>query len=343
MALSLDDFVAWAEKHFENVNVKGSQVTFNSPFCDIEGMDPDTGGHLSCNIEGGKGRIRDGVYRCFKTEQSGTVVGLVSQFSKCTYEEAKDLLGGERNLERMERRVDEFFKATDLKKPTPPEPEKKLALPHYTYPLSELSGHPQGHQAIEYILSRKLKINNLKFCTQGKLWGRIIIPYYDRRGALIYYNGRAMGNRKPKYKGPEQEEWGIGKGDVLYMTEWPQAGTVLYITEGEFDALSLSICGLPAGALGGKSLSDGQVELLRGYHVCLCLDNDNFGGKAVLGVAKKLVENGFQVQYVRPPEGYKDWNEMLQKLSLGIMLAYVTKEQKSYSIREEWTLQNWPM
>ena len=343
MAVSLDDFVTWAERHFDNVRVKGSQVTMNSPFCEMEGMEADNGGHLSCNVDGGRKNVRNGVFRCFKTERTGSLVNLVSQIGKCTYEEARDVLGGERNLEMMERKVDEFFKATDLKKPTPVEIKSKISLPDYTYPLNELWGHTQGKQAIEYIQSRKLDINNLKFCTQGDLWGRIIISYYDRNRNLIYFNGRALGDRKPKYKGPDAEKVGIGKGEVLFMTEWAQPDTMIYVTEGEFDALTLSKCGLPACALGGKSLSDAHLGLLRGYRICLCLDNDESGDKAWLDISKKMVENGFNVEFVRPPKGYKDWNEMLQKLDPQIILGYVTKEQKPYSIREEWTLQNWHM
>jgi hypothetical protein len=73
------------------------------------------------------------------------------------------------------------------------------------------------------------------------------------------------------------------------------------------------------------------------------LDNDNFGGRAVSDIAKKLIENGFQVHFVRPPQGYKDWNEMLQALDQKVISGYVQKEKTEYSLREEWKLQNWPM
>ena len=73
----------------------------------------------------------------------------------------------------------------------------------------------------------------------GRYKGRIIIPYYDKIGNLIYFNGRHLGNSKCKYLGPPKDI-GVGKEDVVFMAgKWPETGSIIYLCEGEFNAISL--------------------------------------------------------------------------------------------------------
>jgi len=341
MAVNYEAFLSWAEKRFDNIKANGKEVMVSSPFPEEEGLEPDYKTHLWCNVEGGKHQRGDGVYRCWKTDKVGTLTGLVMKVEGCTYEEAVDILGGTSNRGIIEQRMENFFQDKDREEitnsfyiPPPQKDEVKLKLPDYTYPLTELVNHPAGKKAIEYLKNRELSYENLNFCTRGKYNNRIVIPYYGKQGDLIYYNCRDIGNRKQKYLGPPKEI-GIGKGDVLFMTSWPNKGDAVYLCEGELDALTLAECGLNAAAVGGKFITIAQIELLRGYKIVLALDNDPVGIRAVLKeIGNTLLAEGFSVNFVIPPDPYKDWNEMLQGTDkVSVFVTYLKKSMRRFEIQ----------
>lgn len=79
--------------------------------------------------------------------------------------------------------------------------------------------------------------------------GRILVPYYDNKGRLIYWNSRAFTKtcEGPKYKAAPGRH-------PLYVPYRDSARAVVLV-EGVFDALAVvQKTGYPAIALGGKSL-----------------------------------------------------------------------------------------
>ena len=309
--VDFDSFLRWAEDKFDSVVVKGPEIKLNSIFA------PDRHHHLCCNPNGGKHKRPDGCYHCWKTGEYGTLVGLVMQVEGCTYQEAKEILDGGISIRDLEDRLEEFF-ANQENKEIPP-PENKLTLPEDTYPITELSPLHRG-VAESYLKNRLLPIESFYYCIAGDYRNRIIIPYYDREEKLIYWNARHVGQSKLRYRGPEKT-CGVGKSDVLYAPKWPCFGSKVYLTEGEFDALTLQICGFNGMACGGKELDDKQIELLRGYRICLGLDNDATVDEAkapgltgMLNMGNKLLAAHFVVSFVRPPRVFKDWNKMLVSL-----------------------------
>jgi len=339
MAVNYEAFLSWAESRFDNIKATGKEIMVNSPFPEEEGLSPDFKTHLWCNVGGGKHNRNDGVYRCWKTDKIGTLTGLVMKVDGCTYEEAVELLGGHNDRGLIEKKMENFVfnvnkpDATDGFNIPTPEPKKiDLSLPNYTYPLTELTNHPAGIKAIEILKNRKLPWEGLYFCTRDEIYkNRIVIPYYGKEGELIYYNCRAIDKRKPKYRGPP-EEVGVGKGDVLFMTSWPDEGGILYICEGEFDAMTLAECGVPSAAFGGKFLSDEHIKLLRGCKIVLAGDSDPVGLLAILkNLGNQLLSEGFAVSYVVPPPPYKDWNELWQNIERAAsLIKYLAKGVKKF-------------
>jgi DNA primase len=326
MAIDFESFVQWCEERFPgDVQVKGKEVRLNSIFA------PDHKHHLWCNPYGGKKHVGDGVYRCFYTEKHGTLVGLVMEVDNCSYEEAKELLSGNTPIRILEDELDKFFQEKEEQKESV---EIKLSLPPYTYLISSL---PKSSllrmEAEDYLSNRKLPIDGLYVNSQDKDYkNRIIIPYYDAQGKLIYFNGRSMIDRKDvlRYRGPEKEI-GVGKGDVIYATNWPAKGSKIYLTEGELDALTLRICGFNGMACGGKTLSDQQIQFIKDYKVCLALDEDEAGFSGILEMAKKLIANQIpSITYCRPPVGLKDWNKMLVKYKAELIVAWIQENEKPF-------------
>lgn len=329
MSIDFDKFLSWAEARFDDVVVRGEEILLNSVFCE------DRKRHMWCNPSGGKTGCKSGVYHCWKSDKSGSLVGLVMLVDKCSYDEAVEILGApsEGSLEDLERRVREIFEKKPHDNP-PEEVAPNLQMPESCYLLDELPSYNEtSRSALEYLKSRDIDPSGLFVCTRGRYRNRIVIPYYDRDGSLFYYNGRYIGDpgSNLRYLGPPKE-LGIGKGDVMFVPHWPADGEKIYITEGEFDALALRRAGFNSAALGGKNMSQRQMELMSPYVMVLCLDADQAGGKATSDIASFLMSNGVKgIRYVRPCVEHKDWNGLLVAKGPKILMAYVNSQEKEYS------------
>lgn len=334
MAINRDKFLTWAKKHWGNdIVIKGDEILLNSPFTE------DYKHHLSCNCDpkGNKHHTPYGGFRCFKSETKGTLIRLVMEVEKCTEEEAFEILGqGSTSLAELEEKLALFMGKKPKIEAVEDKPVEGLTLPPDTYKFDDLpSSNLYRQLAIEYLTKRKIPLDGLMICIRGRYKNRIIIPYYDREGKMIYWNGRTLENREgvPRYQGPDKEV-GVGKSDVIYMPQWPEDGD-LYIAEGEFDSISISLSGLNAGAIAGKELYDKQYEYIKPYTPILCLDADKAGGQALLNIGSSLKRRGVsEVYYVRPPmrsDGKKmDWNDMYVKYGPKVLKAYMLKNRKPY-------------
>jgi len=327
MAIDFDKFLKWAESRWDgDVVVKGNEIKVNSIFCE------DFKHHLWCNPMGGKKELPNGAFRCWKSDRHGSLITLVMLRDNVTYQEALDILGAtDLSMVELERKLAEIMGKKD--EPELPVGERGLQLPPETYRIEDLDSNNFFRVEAEvYMLSRCLPTEGLYVCCGGEYQYRIVIPYYDREGRLIYFNARYLSesDKVAKYRGPDKEV-GVGKGDVIYMPRWYLPGGKLYLTEGEFDAMSLLVAGLNAGAFGGKTISEQQAEYLRGYIPVLCVDNDNAGKAALPDIKDKLTGWGFTMRYVRPPSQFKDWNEMLQKAGPNLIKAYIEKYEKDFT------------
>jgi DNA primase len=186
--------------------------------------------------------------------------------------------------------------------------------------------------AMEYLNQRKIPCEGLYICVEGDYKNRIIIPYYDKYKNLIYYNGRTLSNDKKvlRYMKAKPEE--ASQEHVLFLKDWPSIGKKIYLTEGEFDAITLSLAGFHGAACGGKYLSSDQIEILRDYQIVLAFDSDEPGKKALLDIGNQLLVVGFtNIRYVRPPTIFKDWNKLLQERNIETIQSYIEKYEKPYT------------
>ena len=327
--VSFDKFREWAEDRFDgDIQVKeGKEVKINSIFT----SEPDTSHKLWCSPAGGKKSRQNGVYHCWKTNAKGSLAKLIMLVDGCDYEEAVSILRGDTtSIREMERQLEEYLNKKDGPKEEESPKEIVLSLPPYAVPL-ESKGWWQNIGR-EYLANRCIPYKGYYICTEDKYKGRIVIPYYDAKGKLIYWNARATHPKaKLRYVGPPKEV-GVGKDDVIYMDRWPQRGETIHLCEGEFNAKSLTIAGFYGAACGGKNMSEKQAAMLKGYKVVICLDRDKPGIAASVVMVEKLGEFSLggknRIMLVRPPVGYKDWNEMLVGLGPEILTAYILRSQK---------------
>ena len=329
--ISYERFLEWAEKRFGDVKASSKEIRINSIFTE------DYKYHMSCNPSGGKKNLPYGVYHCWKTNKGGSLVSLVMLVDKCSFDEALDTLDAiDLNFENLKDQVDNLFNTKKEIK----EIIKTIELPNYTYKITELNDNNLWRTDSEiYLNNRKIPYDEFYICTNGDYKNRIIIPYFDENGVMIYWNSRLMieNKKSPKYLGPDKA-CGIGKSDVVYFPRHYKnnKNLKLYITEGEFDAYSLYLSGPASCALGGKSIEEKQIEMIRGFIPVLCFDTDNkkidAGGDAMIKIGEMLKSKGFdKIYYVRPPLKYKDWNKMLVETNERIVNYYVIKNEIEFT------------
>jgi DNA primase len=255
----------------------------------------------------------------------------------CSFKEAIEILGGEieSSWEDLHKKVEELFSdpTKSIQDAEFIQEKTKFNLPEYSYPILDLpEWNPFRKKAEQYLKKRKIEIGNLLVAIKGRYYNRLVIPYYDKNNNLIYYNCRTLGKEVPKYLGPIKNELlNIGKDDVIFMPKWANHNSKLYLTEGEFDSITLFQCGLSSAALGGKNLSNYHVEVLKNYQLVVALDADNAGKlglKSIAGEGSKL--NTDSILFVRPPKEFKDWNEFYINYDASIVNKYIKTQEKPY-------------
>lgn len=338
MAVDYDAFLEWANKKFgpENIKIRNKgEICTHSFFAHQAGIH-DWKYHLWMNPSGGKKELKHGAYRCWKTDAMGSLVGLVSMLDHIPFEEAEEMLCGTSSLRALERQAHEFFGSKDayaeIEEETPLPPKAEVEFPPLTFFIKDMSqSNFKRRDAEKYLKGRKLQPEKYAVCVGDEDFkNRIIIPYYDNDGKLIFYNARTMSKKKDIIKYRKCE--GVDQDTVLYLPEWPKHGERVYLMEGEFDADSVHQAGLFSCACGGKHLSESQIEILRDYKVTLAFDSDKWGGIAMNKVGGQLLEKGFaDLRYVRPPINYKDWNKLLQERNSHVVRAYIQQFEKPYT------------
>lgn len=307
-------FIKWADQKIGQAIIKGDQIRFNSPFCE------DTKHHLYCNVK----KFWKGVYNCFKSNNKGTVVSLVMKVENCNYDQALSILGIRQNkfFEKFEIEAE----GTDIENLIQEE-FVVLKIPENIVPINDAPFWLKT-KAKEYLASRNINPDIFYVGIDGRMKNRVIIPYKNRKGDWIYYNGRALFENKLRYLGPPKEEHDIGKADVIFFPNWFETNQKVYVCEGEFDCLSICSNNVLGCAIGGKFVSVKQASVLANKQVCLAFDNDEAGKTSIENSAKTLKAFGCQVSFVHPPQDIKDWNEFLIKHGKDVLNAYIKMAEK---------------
>ena len=141
---------------------------------------------------------------------------------------------------------------------------------------------------------------------------RVIFPIENRKGQVIAFGARAMGDSKPKYlNSPESPSF--SKKAVLYG--WPQArervkrNLPLLLVEGYMDVISVT-ASKKAAALAplGTALTEEQISLAWRLHdePILCFDGDVAGRNAANKAIERILpilEPGKTVRIAALPDG----------------------------------------
>ena len=143
--------------------------------------------------------------------------------------------------------------------------------------------------------------------------GRITFPISDRRGRIVGFGARTLGDAQPKYlNSPETEIF--NKRDLLYgfpqVTEAIRKERAALVVEGYTDVLMLYQSGIKnAVATLGTSTTPGHLRMLSGYadRIYVLFDPDAAGEKAIQRAAATAADLKLDLRVLRLPEDPADW------------------------------------
>lgn len=164
-----------------------------------------------------------------------------------------------------------------------------------------------------------------------RLSGRLILP--EVRGKqVVFYQARAMDDRKPKYTNPRLpiHPWGL---ETLVDRKTGELHDPVFIAEGIFDVLPLAEAGHPVLAICGANLAlHPEIPLLIGARrVVILADRDTPTEQNIFGVGwdkahkvkEALAATAHPVVTQTPPE-YKDLGEWLASVGIEEVVARLT-------------------
>ena len=172
---------------------------------------------------------------------------------------------------------------------------------------------------------------------------RLVIPYLQPDGGVRYVNARAMGDQKPKYlKAQKPHESGQMPPYLLDLV-LDSGATDVFITEGEFDCLSMYACmtGVSACAIPGvNGLTDMHLPRFQGRRVFILMDNDDAGKVARTELERRLIPFARQLFQAYIPAEFNDVNTMLvargRTWCAGYFEAVIRKAVREVVARKRW-------
>lgn len=301
--------LAILEAHDPYAPTAGSERRFLCPFPECVGHQ-DARRHRSLAI-----RIETGAWHCHRCKASGL---LTERWTPTTSRE--HLPRRERTRNDLRRRFS--VPAETLVESLPEHPtvthtgktgadwRSRLGT------LSHLTG-PTGRPGAAYLQKRGLSPDlchraGVRFAPDfgtdtatGKLgWPAVVFPILGPDGKAVAAHGRAINGTAKITFGP--------KSRGVFATPSALHTILLVVTEAPIDALSLAECGLPSLAtIGTDGIPDWFRERAAFHTVLAAHDNDEAGEKAAGKLREMLAPLGARVLRLRPPEGFKDWNEAM--------------------------------
>lgn len=267
----------------------------------------------------------DGQYHCFGCGAHGDAISFVMQSEGAGFMEAVERLAAEAGLdvpkpspeaaEAERKRIDlgAVLEAALIAF------QRRLFLPDGRHALSYLTGRGlsedtirrfalgwsgEGRGALAADLARDgitadqlvdaglMRRDDETSRTSDLFFNRVMFPIRDRRGRVISFGGRTLGDGQPKYvNGPETALF--SKRRTLYgldlAREAVREGAALLVVEGYMDVIALAQAGI-GGAVAplGTALTEEQLEELWRLSPApiLCFDGDAAGGRAAARAAE---------------------------------------------------------
>ncbi len=195
--------------------------------------------------------------------------------------------------------------------------EKIIELPKEYKPLYPFPSDIIARHALAYLKKRRFTIEdiikyNVGYCSEGKYRNRIIIPLYDEKGQLNYFEARSFDNSSLHYLKPDISR-NIIPNDYLINWDLP-----IILCEGVFDMIAIKRNVIP---LLGKNI---QTELMKKLitskvkKIYIALDQDAL--KRALQFCEELMRSDKEVYLVEMNDkdaskiGFQKFTELIQTI-----------------------------
>ena len=290
-------------------------------------------------------------YHCFGCGVHGTAIGFLMEYENLNFVEAIEALAESAGVEvpreddgqPATKRVDysplydalesasHFFQQQLREHPAAQDYFKQRGLSGETARDFLLGFAPEGWNNLEKHFGPKydeqllLKVGLLSKNDKGKVYDkfreRIMFPILDRRGRVIAFGGRIIGEGEPKYlNSPESPVF--HKGNTLYgLYEARKNNTrldSLLVVEGYMDCIALAQHGIKnvVATLGTATTREHLQQLFRVVkRIIICFDGDEAGRKAAwraLEQALPVLRDDLEIDFLFLPDG-EDPDSLLQK------------------------------
>ncbi|BBL76667.1 DNA primase [Methylomagnum ishizawai] len=281
-------------------------------------------------------------YHCFGCGASGNAIGFLMEYDRLSFREAMETLADTAGLKIPEE--------PRPGKPDAPGPERTTDLYAVLdwaarFYQTQLKTHPEAARAVEYLKGRgvtgeiaqryrlgyappgyrvlpqdfppeTLKAAGLVTVKEGGAaydWfrDRVVFPIRDRRGRVVGFGGRVLGDGVPKYlNSPETATFKkshevYGLYELLNAVRKPE---FILVVEGYMDVIALAQFGIPnAVATLGTATSGDHINLLFRYagELVFCFDGDTAGRNAAwkaLEASLPHLRDGRQLRFLALPE-----------------------------------------
>lgn len=287
-----------------------------------------------------------GFYHCFGCGAHGDVISFVMNTRGLTFVEAVEVLANQvgmdvpkpsREAQEREQKAKTLYEVMDVAcvffERMLRMPEGKEGLEYFrrrglddkTITDFRLGFAPDNRGALKAALKRE-EIDEKLMIEAGLLIepedsgrqsydrfrGRVMFPILDRRGRVVAFGGRVMGDGKPKYLNSPDTPL-FHKGRLLYglpqAREASQNDAPIIVTEGYMDVIALHRAGY-RGAVAplGTAVTEEQIgELWKMTNEpVMCLDGDAAGKRAAVRAAERalpILRPGKSLVFSILPEG----------------------------------------
>lgn len=189
----------------------------------------------------------------------------------------------------------------------------------------------RSKDAQQQLLDTGMLSKNDRGSVYDRFRNRLMFPIRDRRGRVIAFGGRVLGDEKPKYlNSPETAIY--HKGNELYgLHEALQSDdepSFLLVVEGYMDVVALAQFGVnnAVAALGTATTSEQIYQLFRSCEqIICCYDGDRAGRDAAwraLENALPHLHDGRQLKFVFLPDG-EDPDSYIRQVGKEAFLQFV--------------------
>lgn len=295
-----------------------------------------------------------GFYHCFGCGEHGSVIDFVMKTEGLTFPEAVERLAGAAGMEvpvdspEERERVRRRQSLYDVVEAASVFFEKSLRMAEGKDAMAYLAGRgvdeaalrrfrlgyaPERRGALKAELARDgiteqqmADAGLVKLPEDGRpaydyFRRRVVFPITDRRGRVIAFGGRILGDGEPKYlNSPETPLF--TKGRVVYglaqAAEAVREKRRIVVTEGYMDVIALAGAGIGevVAPLGTALTEDQMGELWRlAREPVLCFDGDAAGGRAAASAASRalpLLKPGYTLRFALMPAG-EDPDSLIRK------------------------------